>query len=246
VITVSALYRHPIKSHGREELRIVYLTEGQAMPFDRLWAVAHDHARIDGHEWASFQNFSIGAKAPQLMAINATLDEVSQTVTLTHPDRPDLVVNPDRDGAALIDWVKPLVPQNRAQPAKVFRLDRRGFTDTDFASVSLCNAASHAAVEGLAQTSLSRLRWRGNIWFEGAKPWTEFDWVNRELRLGDATLRIEARIERCLATSANPATGARDVDTLRLLNTLGHQDFGIYARVMKSGTVKVGDSLEVI
>jgi uncharacterized protein len=246
MIQVSRIYRHPLKSHGRESLKIVYLSEGQSMPFDRLWAVAHEAARTEGGSWAPCQNFSIGSKAPQLMAINATLDEKTETLTLTHPDLSPLTFHPDRDAAVFLDWVAPLVPANRAQPARVFRLDRRGFTDTEFPSVSLCNAASHAAVEALAGSALSPLRWRGNIWFTGAKPWAEFDWIGRDLRLGNAVLRIEERIERCMATSANPETGQRDVDTLGLLKTQGHRDFGVYARVIENGTVKLDDTLELI
>jgi len=41
---VRALWRHPIKSHGREALTSVTLTAGQAMPGDRLWAVARNRA----------------------------------------------------------------------------------------------------------------------------------------------------------------------------------------------------------
>ena len=39
--TVAALYRHPIKAIGREEVDEVDLIAGQTMPGDRLWAVAH-------------------------------------------------------------------------------------------------------------------------------------------------------------------------------------------------------------
>lgn len=243
---VTALYRHPIKSHGRESLERVSLTEGQSMPFDRHWAVAHDAAKADGTEWAPCQEFSRGSKAPQLMAINAQLDEEKGKVTLTHPDRPTLTIDPDKDAAQLIDWVMPLVPQNRALPARVLRLADRGFTDTPFASVSLCNTASHASVESLGGVPLSPLRWRGNIWFEGAVAWEELDWMGRDLRLGGATLRIQEPTVRCLATTANPETGERDVDTLRTLNMLDHQNFGVYASVIASGDVAVGDRVELI
>ncbi len=67
---VAALWRHPIKSHGREALKNVSLTEGQTMPWDRRWAVAHDAAKADGSEWAECMNFSRGAKAPSLMAMS--------------------------------------------------------------------------------------------------------------------------------------------------------------------------------
>lgn len=243
---ITALFRHPIKSHGRESLQRTALVEGQSMPFDRQWAIAHDAAKIDAGEWAACANFSRGSKAPKLMAIDAKLDEAARTVTLTHPDRPEITVNPDTDADKLLDWVMPLVPQNRALPARVQSLAGRGFTDSDYPSISLCNAASHGAVESLCGTPLSPLRWRGNIWFDGAVPWDEFNWIGRDLKLGNAILRVQEPIVRCLATTANPETGERDVDTLRTLNTLGHQNFGIYTQVIISGTVAVGDKLELI
>lgn len=243
---VTALYRHPLKSHGREALDAVTLSAGQAMPFDRLWAVAHDAAQADGSAWAPCANFSIGAKAPKLMAINAVLDEATGLLRLSHPELDDLTFDPDRDSDALINWVQPLVPQDRALPQQIFRLDDRGWTDTAFPSVSLCNAASHGAVETQAGKDLSPLRWRGNIWFDGAAPWEEMDWIGRSLTLGEATLEVREPIRRCLATTASPETGVRDLDTLAILNgTWDHQNFGIYTEVTKGGRIAVGDTLVV-
>ena len=88
-------------------------------------------------------------------------------------------------------------------PARVVELAGRGYTDTPYPSVSLCNMASHHAVESLSQTPLSPLRWRGNIWFEGAAPWVEFDWMDRDVRLGEAVLRIKDRIVRCQDTAVD-------------------------------------------
>ena len=246
MIEVTALWRHPIKSHGREALERVTLTPGRAMPYDRLWAIAHDAARAELGEWAACQNFSRGAKSPALMAITATLDETHETVTLRHPDCADLTVQPDKDAEALLDWVRPFVAQDRAQPERILRLDGRSFTDTAFPSISLCSFASHGAVESLVGQPLQPERWRGNIWFRGAGPWAEFDWIGRELKLGSARVRIEERIIRCLATTVNTDTGERDADTLKALNTLGHQDFGIYVTVIQGGDVAVGDTMELI
>lgn len=242
---VSQLFRHPLKSHGREKLDRTLLTAGQSMPWDRTWAVAHEASKADGTVWAACVNFSIGSKAPALMAINATLDESSGILTLTHPDRPDLTFDPDVDQSAFLEWVTPLVPQNRALPARILRLADRGFTDTPYASVSLCNLASHRAVTDKAGKSLSVQRWRGNIWFDLGQPWSEFDWIGKEIAIGGALLRVTERIERCRATTANPQTGARDVDTLGILNTWDHQDFGVYAEVIETGTVAIGDRIEV-
>ncbi|UWR23006.1 MOSC domain-containing protein [Sulfitobacter sp. S190] len=243
---ITALWRHPIKSHGREALDRVTLGVGTTLPYDRTWAVAHDAASADGSEWAACQNFNRGAKSPALMAITARLDEDTETVTLHHPDLPELVAHPDRDGARIVAWSRPLSNPDRAAPARVVRLRDRGFTDTPFASISLCNIATHAAVEQLADSPLQPERWRGNIWFDGASAWDEFEWIGRDLKLGTARVRVEERITRCLATTVNTDTGVRDVDTLGALKQLGHQDFGIYVTVTKAGDVAVGDRLELI
>ncbi|MEP3676445.1 MOSC N-terminal beta barrel domain-containing protein [Sulfitobacter sp.] len=243
---INTIWRHPIKSHGRETLDRVSLLEGQSMPYDRLWAIAHDATKADGSSWAACQNFSIGSKTPALMAISARLDEASQTITLSHPDQPDLTVQPDTQSAKLLEWVSALCAPNRAMPAHVFKLAARGFTDTPFPSVSLNNIASHAAVHAITGTKLQPERWRGNFWFDGDKAWQEFDWIGRELTLGTARLKVVDRIKRCKATTANTDTGLRDVDTLKALNSLGHQDFGVYASVIQSGEVAIGDQLELI
>ncbi|WP_171233053.1 MOSC domain-containing protein [Ruegeria sp. HKCCA4812] len=242
--TVSSLWRHPIKSHGREALSQVTLIPGQTMPGDRVWAVAHEAAKTDGSEWAPCFNFSRGSKAPQLMAISAELQ--GDRVTLRHPQRPDLGFAPDTEQEAFLDWVKPLMPADRAASARIVRVPGRGMTDSDFPSISLCNMASHRAVEQKLDRTLSIVRWRGNIWFEGLPLWDEFDWLGRDVRIGEAVLRVRERITRCMATTANPETGERDADTLRALNSWDHQDFGVYAEVVQGGEIRVNDEVQLL
>ncbi len=242
--TITSLWRHPIKSHGRESLDHVTMTPGQTMPGDRVWAVAHEASKTDGSEWAPCANFSRGAKAPRLMAISAELQGGS--VTLRHPDRPDLSFRPDTQQDAFLDWVKPLMPADRAASARIVRVPGRGMTDSDFPSISLCNMASHRAVEQKLGRDLSIARWRGNIWFDGLPLWEEFDWLGRDIRIGEAVFHVRERITRCLATTANPETGERDADTLGALNSWSHQDFGVYAEVLEGGTVRTGDKVQVL
>lgn len=244
---VRALWRHPIKGHGREAMASVELQEGQTIPWDRRWAVAHAGAQTDGKAWAPCVNYSRGSKAPALMAIDASCDEVAGTVTLRHPDRPDLTFDPDSEVVAFLDWVRPLMPENRAQSASIHRVPERGMTDTDYPSVSLINLASHADLEARMGTEISALRWRCNFHFDGFAPWEELGWEGRTLRIGNAELTVREPIERCLATAANPATGSRDLDTLGALNSdFGHQDFGIYAMVTQAGRIKLGDEVTLL
>ncbi|WP_299612569.1 MOSC N-terminal beta barrel domain-containing protein [uncultured Tateyamaria sp.] len=238
---VTELWRHPIKSHGREAVSAVTLITGQSMPWDRVWAIAHDAAKAEPGVWASCHHFSRVSKAPALMAVTATLDEATETVTLMHPDQPDLTVRPDDGGEAIVAWTNALVPQDRALPSHVMRLDGRGYTDSDFASVTLCNHASHRAVEMQMEHALSIHRWRGNIWFDSDAPWVEFDWMGRDIKVGEAVLRPRERTDRCLATAANPDTGARDADTLAALDSFGHRDFSVRCDVIQGGLVRPED-----
>ncbi|EPX86915.1 MOSC domain-containing protein [Salipiger mucosus] len=242
---LASIWRHPIKSHGREPLDHVTLEAGQCLPWDRTWAVAHERSGADGSEWAPCANFSRCAKAPQLQAITARLDPAAGQITLSHPDRPGLTFDPDGDAGTFLDWVRPLMPEDRAPSARIVRARSRGMTDSDFPSVTLCNLASHRAVEQRMGRELSIHRWRGNLWLDGLAPWEEFDWIGRELRIGGATLRVRERTGRCAATMANPETGARDADTLGALKTWGHADFSVRAEVVAGGEIARGDLLEM-
>jgi uncharacterized protein len=247
--TVTRLQRHPLKSHGREDLAATDLTTGAGLPWDRTWAVAHEAASITPGAWADCVNFSRGAKAPRLMAIDARLDEARRTLTLTHPDRPDLTFRPDaaEDEARFLDWVKPLCPPDRAQPAGLHSVAGRGMTDTAYPSVSVINLATHRALSERMGTELSPLRWRANLWIEGLEPFAEHDLIGQRVQAGDAVLEIVEPIGRCLATAANPATGERDADTLGALSAAwGHRNFGVYARVVASGRVRRGDAFAAL
>jgi len=244
--SVTAIWRHPIKSHGREALEAVTLTPGTTMPGDRVWAVAHEASQADGAQWEPCANFSRGAKAPGLMGIAARFDEDAGTVTLTHPERPEITLDPDREGARLVDWTKPLMPADRAASARVVRVPGRGMTDTDYPSVSIGNMATHRAISQKLGRDLSPIRWRINIWLDGLAPWEEFDWVGREIRIGALRFAIREPITRCMATTANPETGKRDTDTLGILNTWGHQDMGVYGEVIDGGSLTLSDPFEVL
>lgn len=243
---VISIWRHPIKSHGREELTSTTVSPGGTLPGDRVWAVAHEHSRAQGPDWAPCANFSRAAKAPELMAITARLDDKTGLVTLSHPDRDDITVDPDRDQARLLDWVSPLMPPDRAASARIIRASGRGFTDSDFPSITLCNMASHKAVEDKAGQPLSIHRWRGNIWLGNLPAWEEFNWIGRDVQIGSAVFHIRERTDRCMATAANPETGKRDINLLDILSDWDHQDFSVRAEVIREGTLQVDSSVQVL
>ena len=246
---VTDIFRHPLKSHGREALQQVSLSKGNTMPWDRCWAVAHEASSADGSTWVPCVNFSRGSKAPKLMAVNVKLNETAQTLTLSHPERKDFTFQPDdiRQLSGFLAWIKPLMPTNRAQSARIIRLQDRGFTDTDFASISINSHASLRALSEKIGLQLSPLRWRGNIWLDDLEPWAEHSWVGQQFRIGSVLFEGVEPVVRCLATTANPQTGEQDADTLGALNDgWNHQNFGLYARIIESGKISIEDTLELL
>lgn len=248
---LAAIYRHPLKAIGREAMDKVTLAAGAPLPWDRAFAMAHAAARPTDLQgpWAQKMNYLRGVSAPQLMAVSAHFAPATRKLTLWHPAQPDLDLDLgdlDRASAALAAWVAPLLPEDAPAPTRLVHLEGRAQTDVPDPWIAVNNKASHRAVaQKLGHADLSIHRWRGNLWLDGLAPWEEFDWIGKEIRIGQAVLRVQERITRCKATMANPETGRRDADTLGALEAgWDHSDFGVYAEVVTGGSISVGDLVE--
>lgn len=238
--------RHPIKGHGREDLASVRLLAGEGLPWDRFWAVAHEAARLR-EGWNPCVNFARGAKAPALMAITCQLNEATREVTLRHPERGALTFRPDvaEDLPRFLEWVGPLNPADRAQPARIVSAGRI-MSDSRWPSVAVLSLGSLADLSARMGIELSPHRFRGNLWVSGWPAWSEWDLIGRRLRIGDTELEIRERITRCNATRADVDTGRIHGDTLGALQqNFGHQDFGLYAEVITGGEIALEQEVTI-
>lgn len=247
---LAAIYRHPIKAHGREALEHTHLHKDEVLPYDRIWAIQHDQAKQEFDDaWLSCNNMMRGARAGRLQAIECRLDLARGEITLTHPDLDPITVAPDTKAgaAALIDWSTPLANPARGMPKRVIKLPKHGLTDADFPSVSIMNVATLAELSQVAGQDLSPHRWRGNLWVDGWPAWTETNLIGKTIRIGDAELHIQAPIARCKMTAVNPDTGYADVNTLALLKQQsGVQNFGVVARVTKTGDICKHNPIDIL
>ena len=93
-------------------------------------------------------------------------------------------------------------------------------------------------------------RLRATVVVDTEEPYVEETWAGRTLRLGAATVRVNAPIPRCAVIDLDPVTG---VPSARLLQALagrpdaasGELHFGVDAHVVEPGVVRPGDVVEV-
>ena len=112
---------------------------------------------------------------------------------------------------------------------------------------------SEASVERLAREAgqgVDGRRFRMLFTLSGCAPHEEDSWEGMLLRVGGAVVRVGGPVPRCAATTRDPDTGERDLDTLRLIRCYRgiregkHLDFGVYGEVVEPGRVRVGDPVE--
>ncbi|GAA5036580.1 MOSC domain-containing protein [Actinopolymorpha pittospori] len=82
-----------------------------------------------------------------------------------------------------------------------------------------------------------------------AAAFVEDAWTGRQLRLGDAVVRVRGPLERCAVIDRRPEAGGRDATVLRALaadrRLNGQLVFGVHADVIHPGTVRLGGAVAV-
>jgi uncharacterized protein YcbX len=77
----------------------------------------------------------------------------------------------------------------------------------------------------------------------------EDSWVGRELRVGEATVRVRGVVPRCAVVDLDPVTGHNDAPVLAELGGYrqgrGEISFGVDAVVTAPGRVRTGDEVEL-
>ena len=121
-------------------------------------------------------------------------------------------------------------------------------TGGDDHAVTLMSRASLAALGTAMDGDVDARRFRMTIEIDGVAAWEEHGWAGREVRAGDAVLRVAAPVVRCAVTTRDPESGRTDAPVLRALARLrGRKDvtFGVWCDVVEPGEVRIGDPIVV-
>jgi GntR family transcriptional regulator/MocR family aminotransferase len=246
---VTGLYQYPIKGLSPQAVPTVQVVAGKPFPFDRLFALARPGVAVTAEEpkWAKKGLFVMLMLDEGLASVQTWLDPATLVLTVRSGDR--VVLSADLGEAAARRDVEAffhrLAPTLRAAPVLVQARDGH-FMDKPDNVISLINLATIRSLEQQWGYQIDPLRFRANIYVDGAPAWAEFDWVGNDIRVGEALFHVDRRNGRCGATNVDPATGRRDLDIPgSLRKAFGHKDLGIYLVARIGAGIAVGDGVEI-
>lgn len=250
-ITVTDIYRYPVKGLSPAPVETIALAPGEGLPHDRAYALALPKTAFDPAkpEWMAKTHFLMLQRDEALAALETALDPESGAFSIRRDGKSLIEADLDSadDRSALEAFFAAYMEMPDGQRPKLVTAEGHMFSDHPEKVVSLINLRSVADLAGHIGAEVDPLRFRANVYFEGAAAWSEFDWIGERLTIGGATLEVTQRIPRCAATHVEPGTGRRDLNIVKTLtDTYGHYDLGVYARVTAGGAIARGDEITVI
>ena len=276
--TVAALRRYPVKSMlgedvdagdvtftglaGDRQLAVVSRATGKiaSAKFPRLWrdlltlsAAAPADPAADGAVRITLPEGKVVWSSD--VGVDAVLSGLlNEPVTLTATPVPGAALDRAVPEAVLRDGVDAQVP------AELMEIGGGGPPGTfvDFAPLHLLTTSTLDRIAELSPHGRADLeRYRPNIVIRtAAAGFTENDWLERVLRVGDdLVLRVIARTPRCAVPTLAHGALPRDPDALRVLarhNRVEPLDSldpepcaGVYAEVLRPGPIRTGDPVRL-
>ena len=247
---IAEIFRYPVKGLSPEPLSKVNLKPGGAIPLDRAFALAHGSTQFDptNPKFLPKTKFLMLARNERLASLSSRFLEDGQELVIERNGQQVVKGRLDMPvGRQMIEqfFAGYLGDEVRGSP-KLLRARQHTFSDMPRHCLSLVNISSLRELERVMKIPIDPLRFRANLYFDTGTPWEELNWCSKIINIGSVTIKGFVRTERCSATNVNPETARRDVNIpLQLKKAFGHVDMGIYAKVIKGGTIHQGDSLEI-
>lgn len=252
---IESLYRYPVKGLTPERIASANLTPGRCIPYDRAFALAQGDAKLDIEHpaWISKVNFLCLAKNPATARLRAKFDEEEALLHIHDPQGADITASPfTAEGAAALTKYLTTALGDEArygengQAPQFHHFTQHSFCDHKTQVISLIGLSSIAALENAVGAPRDKLRFRANLYIEDAEPWAEFSLLGKTLQIGEVTMVVQERIDRCPATMVNPDTAEKDANPVKELRQhFGHIDMGVFAEILTQGTIRPGDSITI-
>ena len=226
---VAAVWRHPVKSLQGEALATSEVV-ASGLAGDRAYGVRDG---VTGRVLSA-------KREPRLLYASARYDGGAVVVTL--PDATSYAVEDPALDSAMAEWL--------GRPVAVVAASMTRPSGDPFMDASAVHLLSDASLRWMAHEypdgdwSVRRFRANLLVAVAGSDP-AEHAWVGRRVVVGAVELEVAERTIRCPMTSmAQPGLGA-DPAILATTGLLAEKRLGVYADVVTTGVVSVGDDVVV-
>ena len=266
--SVVGLWRYPVKSMMGEELNAAEVTD-RGLVGDRQFAVVDaSTGKVAGaknpRKWGNFFDFRAAYVEPpergsKLPAVRLTLPD-GMVVTSEQPDLAEVLSRALGREVAFAEAQHD--GESSGAQAEEYWPDMEGLDYRDTVTEWELPAGTFfdlAVVHLLTTSTLDRLRqlypegrfevrrFRPNIVVaSGGSGFVENDWVGHTVAIGDEVrLRISGPCPRCVMTTLPQGDLPKDAGILRTAAQNNEANVGVYADVVKGGTVRRSDKVTV-
>ncbi|MDN3653693.1 MOSC domain-containing protein [Thalassotalea ponticola] len=260
--TITNLYAYPIKSTSAIELQQAKVSD-TGIDFDRYFVVTDRNGKfITGRTKAKLvlvqshiRGKQLTISAPNTEALTLDINQFPQQY------RPVSVWN-DTISAQLThekanQWFSRLLNCEcylyflGAESIRPLANFNNNLSYADGYPLLIISKASLRDLNQRLQHPVSMAHFRPNIVVDGCEPYEEDSW--HTIRIGDMSLQIVKPCSRCIFTTVDPLTGVRRSNREPLTTLADYRQahdgqvyFGQNALALQRGTLRVGDSLEVV
>jgi uncharacterized protein len=254
---VDSLWRYPVKSMRGEELDEAF-AGFSGIYGDRLFAFRSSASPkgfpyLTAREQQKLLQHRPRFRYPDKAARPINLAEAeSMGANPVSADFADLMVDVETpagetlaiDDPALIDALREGIEQKHQL---TLMRSERALTDCRPVSIFSLQSARQLAKE--IGTPIDKRRFRANLYVDltSAKGFAENEFVGRSVRIGPkVVVRILERDPRCMMITLDPDTGEKTPAILKRVAQAHDGMAGVYGAVLVEGTLRKGDSVEVL
>lgn len=228
-LVVVALQRFPVKAMGVDVLQSVAV-DARGLLGDREWAVyASDGKLATGKHSRRFRRMD-----PVFAAISRRIGDDTMVAL---PSGASVVAGtPEADVALSVHFGEPVTLRRETTVQH-----QDGAT---FSIVGTATLAELGRYEGDGRPVDPR-HLRTNVVVATGEPYVEETWLGREVQLGEVLVRVSEATERCRMVGVAQVDLSERPGMLKAISD--HHDLvaGVYASVLQSGTIAVGDVVTV-
>ncbi len=229
-ISLSQLWRYPVKSMGGESLVTCEVTQDR-LALDRSLGVYTENGKIgSGKDTRRF------ARVPGLLEYRSEVrDDTAWVCTPTGQwHRAD-------DPLALADLCETLATPLAIRPQTTV-------SHLDAGAVHIVSSSTIAWLETHSGPGQTARRLRPNLVLETGDlgSHVEESWIGRELRIGEVRLEVTDRTERCVMIGEQQGELPKVAGLVKTVARENAMCLGVYAKVLATGALHVGDEAMLV